>query len=208
MYLFAGLLAVSAVILLFVPLLRHVWLFSPSRLVSALIALAIFSLALGAVALVLLAISNPLYSVPIVAVAAGLRLSSPTLLYRKMKDRFEAGRSWSALRTLMFLAYLGLGALLVYDLIILALVGEPPRPAVLSEQLLMALSASTLFVRFAFRARPKDRQGLLPVWLAAILFAVAFVVVAPYAFPEFAAAYLASGLVGWILGAIAFRYDW
>ena len=72
----------------------------------------------------------------------------------------------------------------------------------------MALGASTLLVRFALRARPRDQERLWPVWLAAILFAVAFVVVAPYAFPAFAVAYLASGLVGWILGVVAIRYDW
>jgi len=43
---------------------------------------------------------------------------------------------------------------------------------------------------------------LWPIWMAATLFAIAFVVVAPYAFPTFEAVYLVSGLAGWILGAV------
>ena len=35
-----------------------------------------------------------------------------------------------------------------------------------------------------------------------LLFAIAFLVVAPYAFPGFAIVYGASGAVGWILGAL------
>jgi hypothetical protein len=47
-----------------------------------------------------------------------------------------------------------------------------------------------------------------PVWMAATLFAIAFVVVAPYAFPVFEAIYVVSGLAGWIVGAlIAIRVD-
>jgi hypothetical protein len=207
-YLFAGLLVVGAVILLFIPLVRHVRLFSPSPFVSWLIALAILALAAGAIALVLLTIFNPLYSLPIVAVTVGLRMASPTLLYRKVKDRFEPSRWWASLRILAIIGFLGLAGFLLYELAVLFLEGPRLGPLALSEQLIMAVGASTLVVRFAFRALPKDRGGLVPVWLAAILFGVAFVVVAPYVFPEFAAAYLASGLVGWIIGAVAIRRDW
>lgn len=204
-YVFAGLLAVSAVILLAFPLIRHVYLFSTSRLVSALVAIGTLALGLCALVLVLLAISNPVYSIPIVAVTAGLRIVSPTLLYRKVKDRLEAVRGWLGLRVLLVGLYLAFAGLLLYDLALLAIQGRPPGPVVLSEQLVMALGASSLLVRFALRARPQDREWLWPLWLAAILFAVAFVVVAPYAFPDFAAVYLASGLVGWLLGAIAIK---
>ena len=207
-YLFAGLLAISAVILLFLPLVRHVRLFSESRLLSWLVAIAILAVGLGAVALVLLAISEPAYSLPVLAVTAALRIASPTLLQRKVRDRFETARAWPVLRFLVAAVYLSLAGLLLYELALLVSVGRPPGPAVLSEQLVMALGASTLLVRFALRARPRDQERLWPVWLAAILFAVAFVVVAPYAFPAFAVAYLASGLVGWILGVVAIRYDW
>src|SRR5436190_823806 len=71
----------------------------------------------------------------------------------------------------------------------------------LSEQLAMALGASLLIVRTGFRFRPRLTLGLWPIWIAATLFAIAFVVVAPYAFPDFEAVYLVSGLAGWILGA-------
>ena len=77
----------------------------------------------------------------------------------------------------------------------------------MSEQLIMALGASAAIARFALRARPQDRASLWPLWLAAILFAAAFVVVAPYAFPVFAVLYAGSGLAGWLLCAVALWYD-
>ena len=79
---------------------------------------------------------------------------------------------------------------------------------VVSEQLIMAVGASALFVRFAFRVRPQERGYLWPVWFSALLFAIAFLVVAPYAFPGFAIVYAASGVVGWSLGAVVLWRDW
>jgi hypothetical protein len=85
---------------------------------------------------------------------------------------------------------------------------EPSDLAGLSEQLAMALSASLLIVRTGFRFRPRLTMEWWPVWMAATLFAIAFVVVAPYAFPVFEAIYVVSGLAGWIVGAlIAIRVD-
>lgn len=71
----------------------------------------------------------------------------------------------------------------------------------------MALGGSSAIVRFALRARSRERASLWPLWLASILFAAAFVVVAPYAFPAFAVLYTASGVEGWILGAVVLWYD-
>ena len=73
--------------------------------------------------------------------------------------------------------------------------------------LVMALGASALFARFALRVRPQERASLWPVWLAALLFAIAFLVVAPYAFPAFAIIYTASGLAGWLLGSLVLWRD-
>ena len=206
-YLFATLLAVSSVLLLFLPLLRHVSLFAMNRIVSILILLGMLFLAAGATLLVVFAVSNPIYSAPIAGIAGALRIGSPPLLYRKVRDRFEGRRGWAALQGILFVAFLGLAGFLVVHLIL----GPSPSTTigafVLSEQLLMAVGASTLFVRFAFKVRPQERGYLWPVWLAALLFAIAFLVVGPYAFPGFAIVYAASGAVGWTLGAFVLWRD-
>jgi len=206
-YLFAGLIAASAVLLLFLPVLRHISLFAVNRLASALIVLGILLLAVGAIVLVVLAVSNPLYFLPIAAVTAGLRIGSPTLLYRKVRERFEAARTWGILRWLLLAAFLGLAGFLLIHLIVGASAGTTIGALALSEQLIMALGASALFARFALRARPQERVSLWPVWFAALLFAIAFLVVAPYAFPAFAIVYGASGFVGWLLGAFVLWRD-
>jgi hypothetical protein len=200
-YVFAGLLAASAVLLLFLPVLRHISLFAVNRVLSAMIVLGMLVLAVGAVVLVVLAVSTPAYFAPIAAVTAGLRIGSPTLLVRKVRDRFEATRTWSVLRWVLLIAFLGLAGFLLVHLIVGPSPGTTVGTLVLSEQLVMALGASALFARFALRVRPQERVSLWPVWLAALLFAIAFLVVAPYAFPAFAIVYTASGLVGWLLGA-------
>jgi hypothetical protein len=77
---------------------------------------------------------------------------------------------------------------------------------IVSEQLAMAIGASVVVVRGAMRIRPRGVFDLWPAWTAATLLAVAFVVVAPYAFPGFAIAYVVSGLIGWTVGAAMVRY--
>ena len=206
-YGFAGLLAASAVLLLFLPVLRHISLFAVNRLVSGVIVLGILLLAVGAIVLVVLAVSNPSYFAPIAAVTVGLRIGSPALLYRKIRERLEATRTWSILQWILLVAFLGLASFLLVHLIIGPSPGTTVGALVLSEQLVMALGASALFARFALRVRPQERVSLWPVWLAALFFAIAFLVVAPYAFPGFAIAYTASGLVGWLLGALVLWRD-
>jgi len=206
-YLFAALLAVSSVLLLFLPLLRHVSLFAVSRIVSILILLGMLLLAVGAIVLVVLAVSNPIYSAPIAGIAGALRIGSPPLLYRKVRDRFEERRGWAALRWILLLAFLGLAGFLVVHLVLGPSASTTIGAFVLSEQLIMALGASALFVRFAFRVRPQERGYLWPVWFAALLFAIAFLVIAPYAFPGFAILYGISGVVGWTLGAFVLWRD-
>jgi len=207
-YLFAGLIAASAVLLLFLPLLRHISLFAMNRIASAAILAGIVLLAVGAIALVVLAVSNPAYFAPIAAVTAALRIGSPILLYRKVRDRFEAHRTWGVLRWILLIAFLGLAGFLLVHLIVGPSTGTSIGALALSERLIMALGASALFARFALRVRPRERVSLWPVWLAALLFAIAFIVVAPYAFPAFAIVYTASGVVGWLLGAGVLWRDW
>src|SRR5436190_7961266 len=130
---------------------------------------------------------------------------SPSLLTQSVVPwnprRFEVNPSWSGIRVLVALAFVAFAALLAYNLA-RALAGQQASDlAGLSEQLAMALGASLLIVRTGFRFRPRLTLGLWPIWIAATLFAIAFVVVAPYAFPAFEAVYLVSGLAGWILGA-------
>ena len=206
-YLFAGLIAASAVLLLFLPLLRHISLFAMNRIASAAILAGIVLLAVGAIALVVLAVSNPAYFAPIAAVTAALRIGSPILLYRKVRDRFEAHRTWGVLRWILLIAFLGLAGFLLVHLIVGPSTGTSIGALALSERLIMALGASALFARFALRVRPRERVSLWPVWLAAFLFAIAFIVVAPYAFPAFAIVYGASGFVGWLLGAFVLWRD-
>ena len=117
-------------------------------------------------------------------------------------------RGWAALRLLVLAGFLAFAGFLAYELVVVAAGPRPSGPVALSEQLIMALGASWAMVRFALRARPQGRGAPWTLWFAAILFAVAFVIVAPYAFPEFAVLYAGSGLVGWAIGAVALWYDW
>src|SRR5947208_3513132 len=200
-YAFAALLAIGSIVLLFVPLFLHVQLFSASRFVFAVAIAALLASSLIAVWLVTDVFSTPADFIPVAAVTAVLRVSSPSLLYRGIRGRFEANPSWSGIRVFVALAFVAFAALLAYNLA-RALAGQQASDLVgLSEQLAMALGASLLIVRTGFRFRPRLTMELWPIWIAATLFAIAFVVVAPYAFPAFEAVYLVSGLAGWILGA-------
>ncbi len=160
---------------------------------------AVLGLAVAAVVLVYLAVADPAYFLPIVAVTVGLRIGSPALVYAKVRDRFDTTRSWSVMRPAVGVAFLALAGILVYDVALLASGGEPAGVATVSEQLVMSVSASVLIVRMAARERPRESTEWWPVWSAAVLFAVAFVVVLPYAVPAFAIIYAASGLVGWLV---------
>jgi hypothetical protein len=200
-YLFAGLLAASSVLLLFLPVLRHVSLFAANRILWTFLLVAMLLLAVGAIVLVVLAVSNPTYFAPIATVTAALRIVSPPLLYRKIRERFEAKRGWAAVQWVLLAGFIGLAVFLVVHLITASSAGTAIGAIALSEQVIMAGGASILFVRFALRARPRERASLWPVWLAALLLAIAFLVVAPYAFPVFAIIYAVSGVAGWALAA-------
>src|SRR6266568_1972488 len=197
---FAALLAFAAILLGFLPILRHVWFYSVSRRMFAAVLAVVLGLAVAAVVLVYVAVADPAYFLPIVAVTVGLRIASPALVYARVRDRFDTARSWSVVRAVVGLGFLVLSGILAYG-------GEPAGIARVSEQLVMALGASVLIVRMAARERPRESKVWWPVWSAAVLFAVAFVVVLPYAVPVFAIIYAASGLVGWLVAFVILLWD-
>ncbi len=205
-YTFAALLAIGAAILVLLPLFRHLVGFAANpRVLTALIA-ACLGLAAGAVFAVAFAVSDPAVFLPIAGVVVALRIVSPALLYLRIRDRFDVERTWAVMRTGVGMIYGVFIGDLAYSLVRF-LAGQPPLSVgVVSEQLAMAVGAGAVVVRAAIRVRPRGVFDLWPAWTAATLLAVAFVVVAPYAFPDFAIAYIVSGLIGWTLGAIAVRY--
>ncbi len=206
-YVFSALLVLGAVLLALLPALHHAWTFAASRRFVGVLIAVILILGIGAVLLVGTAISDPIYFLPIAAVTVGLRLASPFLLYRRIEDRFDTNRTWRALRWLVAFGFLGLAAILAYHLILIASGSEASGVAILSEQLIMALGASFLIVRAGLQVRPHEATDLWPIWSAAVLFALAFVVVLPYAVPAFETVYAASGLVGWSIAFIVVAFD-
>src|SRR5207247_4260300 len=100
-----------------------------------------------------------------------------------------------------------LAAILAYHLVRLASGSRAQDLVLLSEQLAMALGASSLIVRAGLRIRPRDTPEVWPIWAAAVLLALAFVVVLPYAVPAFAIVYVVSGLFGWTVGILAVVRD-
>ena len=201
-YAFSALLAGGAAVSLLAPLLRRAWTYSSGWKVLVILAGILVAMSLGtAYAVTTLSSDSPAF-LPIVTVTAGLRIASPALMQRDIRNRFEASRLWPAVHVLVAIGFAILAGLLAYSLIRI-LVGETlPGFAMFSEQIIMAGSATSLIVRMAIRVRPRFSIDLWPIWMAAVLIAVAFIVVAPYAFPSFAVVYVAAGLVGWIGGLI------
>src|SRR5207247_1506098 len=83
-----------------------------------------------------------------------------------------------------------LAAILGCHLVRLASGSRAQDLVLLSEQLAMALGASSLIVRAGLRIRPRDTPEVWPIWAAAVLLALAFVVVLPYAVPAFEIVYV------------------
>ncbi|TLZ43369.1 MAG: hypothetical protein E6K19_07390 [Methanobacteriota archaeon] len=205
-YAFAALLGLGSVVLLFVPLFRHLSDIAAGRRAILIAVGGLIGLGAAATVVIGSASSNGAVFLPVAVVTVILRLSSPGLLYRGIRERFEAERTWSSLRIVLAVAFLGLAGLGTFNLGHLLAGANPPVIAGLSEQFAMAFGASFLFLRTAFRLRPHLTANLWPFWLSATAFALAFVVVAPYAFPAFAVTYALSGIVGWILGAFVLRF--
>lgn len=103
---------------------------------------------------------------------------------------------------LLAVAFVSFISLLIVGLFHALLGQAAPLPVALSEQFAMAVGASLLVLRTAYRFRPRLTTELWPYWISATAFAIAFIVVAPYAFPAFAIVYSISGLIGWIAGLV------
>src|SRR2546428_31969 len=99
------------------------------------------------------------------------------------------------------------GAVLLAHLLLRAAGSEPAGVAVFSEKLVLAIGASTRIVRAGLRIRPRETTEMWPIWSSALLFALAFVVVLPYAIPAFELVYGVSGIIGWSIGVVALVYD-
>ncbi len=206
-YLFAAMLVAGSILLAFFPILHHAWTFTASRLIFAALIVTVLAVGVAAVLLVNSAISDPVYFVPIAGVTVTLRLSSPFLLYRRIEDRAEATRWWTVLRWSVAGGFVVLVGILVDHLVLLASGSEPANVAIFSEKLVMAVGASILIVRAGLRIRPRETTEMWPIWSAAVLFALAFVVVLPYAIPAFELIYVVSGIIGWSIGIVAIVYD-
>ncbi|HEX9341606.1 MAG TPA: hypothetical protein VF992_10640 [Thermoplasmata archaeon] len=206
-YVFSGMLVLGAVFLVFLPALHHAWTYAASRRSLGLLIAVVALVAIGALALVVAATSDPVNFIPIAGITVGLRLGSPYLLYRGIRDRFETSRVWGVVRWVVALGFLGFAAFLAYHVALIASGVEPPVVASLSEKLLMAFGASVLIVRAGLRIRPREATAGWPYWSAAVLFAIAFVVVLPYAIPAFEIAYAVSGAVGWSAASVAAARD-
>jgi hypothetical protein len=205
-YAFAAMLAIGAAIFALLPLFRHLIGYAASRASLTALAAACVGLAALAVFAVVFAVSDPNVFLPIAGIVVVLRILSPSLLYLRIRGRFDAERTWTFVRVGVAIVYIVFVGDLGYGLLSL-LAGQPPSGVgIVSEQLAMAIGASVVVVRGAMRIRPRGVFDLWPAWTAATLLAVAFVVVAPYAFPGFAIAYVVSGLIGWTVGAAMVRY--
>lgn len=205
-YLFSILLIVSAVLMLLTPFLRHAWSYGTSRVGILALAAAMVAAAVGAFLLVQASLTDPVYFIPVVVATAALQVASPSLLYLRLRERLETMRRWEVLQVGILIAFVGAAAFLALDFAGVLPSTTGVQFALLSEQALMALGAASLFVRFALRFRPHDTWGPWSVWLAAVLFAVAFTIVVPYALVEFAPVYFTSGIAGWLIAtAVTWR---
>ena len=195
--LFAVLLISGAILILFAPIFyrlarQGLWFFS-------------FVLAVPAVLLVTLGLSfiqlgfaDPAVLAPVVAVVFGMRVVAPTLTFFSVRQRLEGKGSWTAVRMGLIVGFVTLG-------IYMATSGFWETPLVdlilISERIAMAVGTAFIFLRFQLKVMPRGSYDKFVVWLAAILFSLAFSVVAPFAFPAYAVLYALSGTMGWLIGA-------
>src|SRR5207245_11250351 len=101
---------------LFGPLFLPFQLFSASRFVFAAVIATLLASSLIAVWLVTDVFSTPADFIPAAAITAVLRVSSPSLLYRGIRGRFEVNPSWSGIRVFVALAFVAFAALLAFNL--------------------------------------------------------------------------------------------
>ncbi len=195
--LFAVLLISGAILILFAPLFyrlarQGLWIFS---LVLAVPAVLLVTLGL---AYVQLGFADPAVLAPVVAVVFGMRVVAPALTFFSVRQRLEGTGSWTAVRMGLIVGFVTLGTY--------AAIGgfwETPAldPILIGERIAMAVGTALIFLRFQLMVMPHGSYDKFVVWLAAILFSLAFSVVAPFAFPAYAVLYALSGMMGWLIGA-------
>src|SRR5688572_4272429 len=143
-YGFAASLAIGSAVLLFVPLFRYLHDAAASRSLLWITVIGLLGVSIAVVYAISTASSDSAGFLPIAAVTVVLRLSSPALLYRGVRDRLDTHQAWPALRVLLAVAFIGFASLLAYGLFHLV-IGQPlPPPIALSEQFAMAVGASFL----------------------------------------------------------------
>lgn len=202
--LFAVLLVLGAVLLLFSPLFYRLMKNGLWALTFLLSIPALMVVALG-LTFVEFSFRDPLYLAPVVAVVFGMRVASPTLAFFRFRDRLEPSRYWAPARVLLLTTFMAFGIYVAYKAFITP-GSSDLDPIIVSERILMALGTAFIFLRLYLRVMPKGSYNMLVVWAAAILFSLAFAVVAPYAFPAFSVLYALSGVMGWFIGsAVAWR---
>ncbi len=195
--LFAVLLISGAILILFAPLFYRLareglWIFC---LILAVPAVLLVTLGLS---FIQLSFADPAVLAPVVAVVFGLRVISPTLAFFKVRERLEGTGSWIPARVGLAGGFVTLG-------IFVAVTGfweiSSLDPILISERIAMAVGTAFVFLRFQARVMPHGSYDMFVVWLAAILFSLAFALVAPFAFPAYAVLYALSGTMGWLIGA-------
>jgi hypothetical protein len=204
-FLFGGMLISGTLIILLSPIIFKLTEEMTKWKLYGLLAiiLAVMGLSLYVIAL---ALENPLFFLPFVVLVLGIRASSPTFLYRSLRDRFETKKFWTPLKFVLAAGFIAYAGYLVYSLL-LKVFGEffgvgGSVAADLSEQVLMAAGGAFVIVRLFAKILPESLMEKPTVWLSAILLSLAFAVMAPFAFPGYDIAYRLAGLAGWIIGFV------
>ncbi|MEE9592637.1 MAG: hypothetical protein V3W28_03540 [Thermoplasmata archaeon] len=195
--LFAVLLLSGAILTLLAPLFYRLarnglWA------IGLVLAVPAFLLVTTGLSFIQLSFTDPTVLGPVVAIVFGMRVVSPTLAYFSVRQRLEGRNSWTPARFGLVAGFVTLG-------IYVSITGfgeiSPVDPILISERILMAVGTVFIFLRFHLRVMPHGSQAMSVVWLAAILFSMAFAVVAPFAFPDYGVLYAVSGMMGWLIGA-------
>ncbi|MFQ5837364.1 MAG: hypothetical protein ACE5HJ_01110 [Thermoplasmata archaeon] len=204
-FLFAGMLISGTLIILLSPVIFRLTEEVTKWKLYGLLALVLGIMGVSLYA-VYLALSEPLFFLPFVALVLGLRASSPTFLFRSLREKFELRKFWTPLRIVLAAGFLGYAGYLVYvllsDLFADVFGQAPSSAAVLSEALLMAVGGAFVIVRVFAKILPESLREKPTVWVSAILLSLAFAVMAPFAFPNYDIYYRLAGLAGWIIGFV------
>ncbi len=202
---FAGMLVAGTLLVLLSPLFFRLTAEAKTWRLYALLALIIGVMGL-ALFIVFLALSEPLYFIPFVALVLGLRGVSPTFLFRSLRDRFELKRFWPMLKIVMAVGFLAYAGYLIYSILQKYLFGQlfgiASTSVDLSELLIMALGGAFIIIRLLARILPESLKEKPTVWISALLLSLAFAVLAPFAFPGYDIYYRLAGLVGWVAGFV------